>query len=256
MACLGADRLGHGGGAAALQQRLGQRDRLWRQRRQRPGLLERGRQRAAFVGDAVDQAGVLRDLGPEGLAQHQQFGGALAAGDQWQEIARAAFRAEAEADEGHAETGAASGESEIAMQQHGGADADGEAFRRSDNRLLGRRDRGQEVDGDLGADAGRGSRGKILDVVAAGEAAAGASEHDGAHRGVGISGGKRVDQPLIGGAVERIAPIGPVHGDLPDALGRGLAQNGLGHANLLECPSRRKRAADDGGAACAGQGSP
>ena len=66
------------------------------------------------------------------------------------------------------------------MQQHRRADADREALDRRNDRLLRGRDRLEEIDGDARALAGRRSHGEILDVVAAGEGAAGTGQQDGA----------------------------------------------------------------------------
>ena len=72
--------------------------------------------------------------------------------------------------------------------------------------------------------------GEIADVVAAGEAAAGAGHDDGAdRRRRPRRAAKAVDQPEIAGAVERVLALGPVHGDLQDAGRHGFGQNGGGH---------------------------
>jgi hypothetical protein len=107
----------------ALHQRLGHGQRL---RGQGGEFLRRGqRGRHQLVGrhHAVDEAGLARRRRIEGLAEQQQFRGALVAGDARQHQAGPGFGAEREVHEGELELGVVGRIDQVAMQQQRGADA-------------------------------------------------------------------------------------------------------------------------------------
>jgi hypothetical protein len=106
----------------ALQERLGHGERAGRAGGELLCGVHGGGHQFAGGQHAIDEAGFPCGRGIEGLAQHQQFGGALVAGDARQQKAGAALGAEREIDEGQLEAGIVGGIDQVAMQQHGRAD--------------------------------------------------------------------------------------------------------------------------------------
>ena len=87
--------------------------------------------------DRIDQAAGLRLLGVERLAHHQQLEGAPMPHQARRQQARSGLRHQPEADERRREARIGRRDHIVAMQQHGGADADRDALDGGDQRPLG-----------------------------------------------------------------------------------------------------------------------
>ena len=113
-------------------------------RRQRCDLA-RGFHRLGFDrvrgDDGIDQASGFRLVGGERAAHHQQRERARLAHQPRRDQAGSGFRHQAEPDEGRGKARVIGGHHMIAMQQHGGADADRVALHGGDQRQLAARQR-------------------------------------------------------------------------------------------------------------------
>ena len=83
----------------------------------------------------VDETGDARILGVDRAAHHQRGEGALVSHGARHQQAGGAFRNQPQMDEGRGEGRRRGGDDVIAMEQHGGADADRDAVDRGDDRL-------------------------------------------------------------------------------------------------------------------------
>jgi hypothetical protein len=120
---------------------------------------------------------------------------------------------------------------EIAVAEHGGADADRHAVHRRDDRLGGVADRLEETER-RPVLALRRVREEVVQVVAGGEAIAGAVEQHDAHRPVRVRRHDRVGETGIHRGRDRVLLVGPVQ---LDALHRAFADSDdVGHAGLLD----------------------
>ena len=84
------------------------------------------RQRIGFCGgdDAVDQTDLQSGLGHKGFTHQQGLGRTVVAHEARREQAGGRLRAQTEVDEGHGESRVVPCVNQVAMEQHGGADAD------------------------------------------------------------------------------------------------------------------------------------
>ena len=102
------------------------------------------RVKLAGVQNRIDQPEFMGDVGIEGFAQQDEFGGFRIAETLRRQQRRPGFRHQAEIDERHLEPRARRGIDEIAMEAERGADADRWPFDRGDQRLFERRQRSYE----------------------------------------------------------------------------------------------------------------
>ena len=127
----------------------------------------------------------------------------------------------------------------IAMQQHGGADADGEALHGCDQRLLAAHERMQKADHRLAqAAAMRGDGQEIHQIVAGAERARRARDQQ--CSGCCLSGAfERIGHRVIHFAVQRVFLVRPVHPDQAD--GAGVLDEDEGGHGQRRRPAGRSR---------------
>ena len=210
------------------------------QRRQGLGcqLLGLGLRHAVAFGGwqhAVDQAHFQGSFGKEGLAQQQCFGGAVVAQHLRHQQAGCGFRAQAQVDEGHGERRVVARVHQIAMEQHGGANAHRRAAHRGDHGLGEGGQAVQEAE-DWRILRGRGLLQKVANVVARAEDGYVALEHHHAHAGVLLSSGQGVSHGGIHRGGDGVLLVHPVEGDGGHA-GFGVDEDvfgGFGHGQRGE----------------------
>lgn len=107
---------------------------------------------------------------------------------------------------------------QIALEQHRGADANGVALHRGDDRLLCLDHFFEEAPYVAGAIEGAsGLRGEILDVVAGGKEIAVGGEEDGANAVVTLCASHRVGDDAVHGVGEGVLLLGPIEADFQDS---------------------------------------
>jgi hypothetical protein len=157
--------------------------------------------------DLGDEARGERLLGAERLAEQQQLGGALVAGDHRQQEAGRGFGHHAKRHEGHLEARIGRGVDQVAVQEHGRADADRGAADRGNQRLLHLRQPADEVERRRGPGV-RIAIEEILQVVAGREAILAAVDQDRAHLRVGVRGGERLRHGAVHVLRQRVLLVG------------------------------------------------
>ena len=205
---------------AVTDQPLGQADRLRRQRGEPLRDLVRRIHQRRVVHHAIDEAPLVRGSRVQRFAEQQQRAGALVAEQPREQQRTCRLGHQAQTGERHHESCRTRGDDQVAMHQHGGADADRRTVHRGDQRLLHRRDRRQEA-------RRRTSRPllprglEVGDVVARGEGVAGAGQQRDAQRRIGIDLGERIGHRVIHGAGQRVLFLRPVEPDLQHAIAAG-----------------------------------
>ncbi|KAF4530292.1 hypothetical protein B566_EDAN018434 [Ephemera danica] len=208
----GANGGQHGFALRAVHQLLGAAHRTGRQGVEAlghaPGMVQHLGGRQHGVGDAAFH----RRLGREGVAQQQLFGRAALAHELRHQQAAGKFRHQPQADEGHGQAGVISHVDEIAMQQQGGANADGRPGDGCNHRFFAFEQRMHELEHRAfqrvtAALAGRALH-EIIDVVARGEDARLAGDEHGAHRACGLRRAQRIGHGLVHGRGECVLLLG------------------------------------------------
>ena len=136
IAAFGFHLLLHHRHLSLLHQLLGQAQRGGRLFREFPRLRVSRRQQLFFGHDRGHQADFPGFFGRERLPEQKQLGCAHVAGERGQQQARRRFRHQSKVDERHLQARVRRRVHQVAMQQHGGADAHRRARHRGDERLL------------------------------------------------------------------------------------------------------------------------
>jgi hypothetical protein len=187
---------------------------------------------------AVDQAGLQRGFGHEGLAQQQRLGGAVVAEHLRHQQAGRRLRAQAEVHEGHRERRVVAGIDQVAVEQHGGADAHRRPAHGGQQRLGKGGDAAQEAE-HRRVLAGRRLVQEVADVVAGREHGLVALQHDHAHRGVVARLLDRVGQRAVHGRGDGVLALQPVEGDGHHA-GFGVGED-VAHAHCSASLTKSRR---------------
>jgi hypothetical protein len=132
----------------------------------------------------------------ERLTEEEELRGALVAREERQDVGRAELGRDAERHEGHLEARVARGVDEIAMQQHGRADADRRAADRGDDRLADFLHRDEEARRGRSFDERRALE-EVADVVAGAKAVGRAAQQDDAHLRILVGAGDRVGEAAV-----------------------------------------------------------
>lgn len=163
---------GHGVGdgisGAVLEQSLGGAESAGRLFRQQSGACGDVREQFRVRHDLVDKAEVAGGFSGERFAKEQAFGGARVTHQAREDEAGSGFRTETKIDERELEAGGGSGINEVAVQKHGGANADGDA---GDGREDGLGSGGESLQKkDRGTGLTRLGVSKVHEIIAGGKA--------------------------------------------------------------------------------------
>ena len=180
---------------------------------------------------AIHQAEGFRTGGGDRFAEQQQVGGAARADEARDQQGAGGFGHQGEVGERHLQDGVVLGEHKIAVQQHGGANADGAPLHGGDQDAGGGGQRAQEArDGRVLARRRVGH--EVHQVVAGAETGAGGGEQH--QRGaIGFRRGQGVGHGGIHGDGQRVALDRAVEADASDSTVEGDVNVRGGHMRTL-----------------------